>query len=185
MNKVEAYLTAKKANLAKLAKEDQLFYSGLISLIETTPKNHNLLKNYRQVFTTDDDKIAPYCSFNMLTKFIDYNRRLAYPEDPKDFIEFMVSCDTDYGYLVITKDQIQIIALSGDKFIINAHNDLDQIRKNAKQIKQHLELDYMQYLIDEDHIKELKGEPIKGKQADNPNFDNNDCIAISDDDLPF
>lgn len=60
------------------------------------------------------------------------------------------------GGIVITRNKIQIITLFRNKFFINANNDLNQIRKNVKQIAEQIQNTYKDYLISNYKLDNLR-----------------------------
>lgn len=85
------------------------------------------------------------------------------------------------GGIVITRNKIQIITLFRNKFVINANNDLNQIRKNIKQIAEKIQNTYKDYLINNYELDNLR----KQKDNLNTNSSSGDFVVLVDDDLPF
>lgn len=85
------------------------------------------------------------------------------------------------GGIVITRNKIQIITLFRNKFVIYANNDLNQIRKNVKQIAEKIQNTYKDYLISNYELDNFR------KRKDNLNTTSNsgNFVVLVDDALPF
>lgn len=179
-NAIEAYLNEKKAKLIRLSKEDPVFYSTLLGLSEHIPVKHDFIKNYCKVLVYENC-IAPYCDILAESQYSEHFEQVDYPKNKADYVQFDLCCDMESGGIVITRNKIQIITLFRNKFVINANNDLNQIRKNVKQIAEKIQNTYTDYLISNYELANLR----KPKGNLNNNSSNGDFVVLVDDALPF
>ena len=125
--------------------------------------------------------IAPYCDILAESQYSEHFEQVDYPKNKADYVQFDICCDMASGGIVITRNKIQIITLFRNKFVIYANNDLNQIRKNVKQIAEKIQNTYKDYLISNYKLDNLH----KQKDNLNTNSSSGNFVVLVDDALPF